>query len=171
MFLLFRLEMGYPGAWELWIARTLHLSLHDGEGFGWRPWGFWSVHQIDPNSRVPTLILTVGCIGLRHEPMGMTSAGMQRPSSPNPRGNSKCSGICLVYIALWELENVAYGIRGVDSLSWHSETNLFLQAVCQMNVFHKLTRVFYKVRFLFSASSLRDCSRSWRFTCFLWFPA
>lgn len=24
-----------------------------------------------------------------HEPIGMTSSGMQRPSSPNPQGNSK----------------------------------------------------------------------------------
>lgn len=42
--------------------------------------------------------VAVGCIGLEpaggHEPTGMTLSGMQRPSSPNPQGNSKRPGTC-----------------------------------------------------------------------------
>lgn len=80
--------------------------------------------------------------------------------------------------ALWSLwrsvKTAECGLWGQEdwpSLRWASETNLlFLQAACQINLFYKLTSLYFTT-FLFSSSLLRVCSRSWLFSCFLWFPA
>lgn len=129
IFLFLSLDKGHPGTWELWVGSMLCLGVCDWEGLRWRSWAFCAACQMTSHAGVTVIMgqwtaLFWSLLGDTSQRAWLWGAEAIQPKSTGEQWKiwdllsyPLSPQLSEVYMALWRLKNVAYGVRKVDHLT------------------------------------------------------
>lgn len=139
IFLLFSLEKGQPGTWELWVGRMLHLSVFDWKGLGLRSRVFWAACWMNSHAGVTAVmwqwVALVWRLLWNMSQWAWIRLGCRGHPAQIPKGTVKDQGLAelsALPTALWSLcgsvktgECGLWGQEDWPSLCWTSDQSVF----------------------------------------------